>query len=87
MQYILHRCDNLMPCFTGSILITFTVEGASLNVTTLSEDLCTSIKEGQSYTIGSTTYTLDPYMTVDGQDYYGTNCGAGVILAMRETRS
>ena len=79
MQIVGFLIIRLISCFTGSILITFTVEGGSINVTTLSEDLCTSIKEGQSYTIGSTTYTLDPYMTVDGQDYYGNNCGAGVI--------
>ena len=71
---------RLSSCFAGSILITFTVEGATLNVTAMSEDLCTSIKEGQSYTVGSTTFTLDPYMTVDGQDYYGTACGATVLI-------
>ena len=64
--------------FSGSIVITFTVEGSTDSVTLMQQDLCTAISEGQSYSLGSTTLTLDGYMTVDGQPYYGVSCAAEV---------
>ena len=75
-------CVNIMLSilFSGSIVITFTVEGSLDNVTVMTQDLCTWISEGQSYTLGSTTLTLDSYMTVDGQQYYGVSCGVSVRL-------
>ena len=61
-------------------MITFTVEGSTDSVTLMQQDLCTAISEGQSYTLGSTTLTLDGYMTVDGQPYYGVSCAAEVLM-------
>ncbi|XP_053409194.1 fibrocystin-L-like isoform X2 [Mercenaria mercenaria] len=58
----------------GSILVTFTVEGQSLNVTSTKQEICKEISSGMQITIGGTALTLDKYMTVDGTDYYAT-CG------------
>ena len=56
------------------------MEGSLADVKAMTGDLCTDIKNGKSFTLGSTTLTLDTFMTVDGQDYYGVSCGASVIF-------
>ena len=58
------------------------MEGVLENVTALNQDLCTFIEEGQGFTLGTTTLTLDKYMTIDGQDYYGASCHRTVISSV-----
>ena len=65
---------------TGSILIEFTTEGSADNVTAMTKALCSSIADGRSYKLGSTTLTLDHYLTVDGQQQYGVICARQVNI-------
>ena len=65
---------------TGSILIEFTTEGSADNVTAMTKALCSSIDDGRSYKLGSTTLTLDHYLTVDGQQQFGVICARQVNI-------
>ncbi|XP_052804443.1 fibrocystin-L-like isoform X2 [Mya arenaria] len=56
----------------GSIIVAFTIEGASLNVSNVAEDICKDISSGTTVDIGGQTLTLDGYMLVDGEEFYST---------------
>ncbi|XP_060584412.1 fibrocystin-L-like isoform X2 [Ruditapes philippinarum] len=58
----------------GSIIISFTIEGKAVNITTTKEELCAELSSGFEVTVAGSTLTLDGYMKVDGVDYYAT-CG------------
>ena len=55
-------------------MVTFTAEGSLGNITALKHDICGVIWDKQTYTLGSTTLTLDNYLEVDGQEYFDTLC-------------
>lgn len=54
--------------FTGSIIVTFTIEGSNGNVTQITSAICGDISSTQTVTVGNNTLTLDSYITVDGVD-------------------
>ncbi|XP_052245987.1 fibrocystin-L-like isoform X3 [Dreissena polymorpha] len=56
----------------GSIIVTFTVEGRTANVTSVLSSICTDISAGTPIQIASNNLTLDGYMLVDGTDYYSS---------------
>ncbi|WAR05669.1 PKHL1-like protein [Mya arenaria] len=57
---------------SSSIIVAFTIEGASLNVSNVAEDICKDISSGTTVDIGGQTLTLDGYMLVDGEEFYST---------------
>ena len=55
------------------------MEGSADNVTAMIHELCSSVADGRSYSLGANTLILDQYLTVDGQQYYGVFCAKSVI--------
>ena len=63
-------------------MVTLTAEGSLGNITALKQDICGVIRDKQSYTVGSTTLTLDGFLEVDGQEYFETLC----VVSVRNVR-
>ena len=72
MQYYIIQYPN---CFTGSIIISFSVGGSLVSVNSTLADLCGSVSNGTSFAYNGYSLSLSSYMTVGGATYYGVACG------------
>ncbi|XP_045210443.2 fibrocystin-L-like isoform X2 [Mercenaria mercenaria] len=59
----------------GSIVVTFVISGTYSSVNSTAYSLCDSIYNETSYSFDGYSLTLAPYMTINGQAYYGVTCG------------
>lgn len=62
-------------CFTGSIVVTFVIAGSLTDVNATAYSVCDSIYNGTSYSYGSYSLTLAPFLTINNVTYYGVTCG------------
>lgn len=77
-----HNLSTYFVSISGSIIVTFTIQGSFGNVTLVTSDICGDLSSGQTVSVGNQTLTLDTYMTVDGRDYY-SQCGSEVSQRKR----
>lgn len=64
--------------FTGSIVVTFRIAGTNSSVNATTYSLCDNIYSEKPFTYNGHTLTLEPYLTVNNQTYYGVTCGETV---------
>lgn len=68
----------------GSILVVFTVSGNESDVTAVVYSACAGIgNETISFNFKGQQLSLSGYLKVDGQNYYGTQCGPQVINTLQ----
>ncbi|XP_061168814.1 fibrocystin-L-like [Saccostrea echinata] len=65
---------NSIKIRKGSILVTFQVSGTSTMLNTTVSSLCSAVENGTNFNFRGTSLTLANYLSVDGEDYYGTKC-------------
>ena len=61
--------------FSGSTLITLTVEGSTVGVTNSINGLCDQVENSKTFVFDGVNVSPEPYLTVDGNSYYGVQCG------------
>ena len=54
------------------------IDGNTTDVNSTAYSVCDAISNATSYTFNGYTLTLDEYMTIDNQTFYGVTCGATV---------
>ncbi|XP_062574409.1 fibrocystin-L-like [Saccostrea cucullata] len=65
---------NSVKIYRGSILVTFQVSGTTSMMNTTVSSLCGAVENKTSFNFRGTSLTLDNYLSVDGENYYGTKC-------------
>ena len=76
---------NIVSLFiSGSILVTFVIEGTTSDVNTTAYAVCDSISNSTSYSFNGYDLTLSSFMTVNNQTYYGVTCGEIVSFNVTE---
>ena len=81
IRYLGHN-DIVISFFTGSITVTFVIDGNTTDVNSTAYSLCESISNATTYTFDGYTLTLDQYMTIDNQTFYGVTCGVTVSFRL-----
>ena len=64
--------------FSGSITVTFVIDGNFTDVNATAYSVCESISNTTSYTFSGYTLSLSEYMTINNQTFYGVSCGVTV---------
>lgn len=65
--------------FVGSILVTFKVTGTSTLLNSTVSSLCTAVENGTDFNFRGTTLRLSNYLSVNGENYYGSRCAFEVM--------
>lgn len=60
--------------FSGSLVVTMTVEGTAAGMGDILMAVCDDISNGTIFTYNGTTVSLSANMMVNGQNYYGVSC-------------
>ena len=64
--------------FSGSITVTFVIDGNFTDVNATAYSVCESISNSTSYTFNGYTLSLSEYMTINNQTFFGVSCGVTV---------
>ena len=73
-------CIVINISISGSITVTFVIDGNLTDVNSTAYSLCETISNSTSYMFDGYTLTLDSYMTIDNQTFYGVECGTVVSV-------
>jgi hypothetical protein len=65
--------------FVGSILVNFQVSGSSIMLNSTVNSLCGAVENGTNFNFRGSSLRLANYMSVGGENYYGSKCAKQVM--------